>query len=258
MNCKQVDELLPLYAGHDLDDERAGLITAHTQSCVQCALSVREYEATSQLVQQFEPPQFSEATFAAIRRNVLREIEQKSSAPTLLALFQRAFQPRIMWAVSTAVLLVVCAFAYYLVANRTGGPRPNQLAAGPGTAGGAPAPATGSTAPLRNPGPQDGRSPRFGTTPRRTPLNQTAWHSTRAGRPPALPAKAGTPALSAKAGPPAIPGAALTLLTEPNTSATSGKPMRVELQTKDPNIRIIWFSQPSINEGSPIESSKGI
>src|SRR2546425_11829889 len=102
MNCNRVEELLPLYVGHDLEEERARLVTAHVRTCSHCARSAREYRETNQLLQQFEPPQFSDATYLTVRNGVLREIERESSATTLLKFVARPFQPRLMWAVSTA------------------------------------------------------------------------------------------------------------------------------------------------------------
>ena len=259
MNCKQVKELLPLYVGHDLEDGRAGLIATHVQTCTHCAGSVEEYVEASQLLQQFAAPQFSEATYATVRQSVLREIEQESGRLTLRELILGAFQPRLTWAVSTAVLLAVCALAYYLVANR-----PNVLHDQKANAG----------IKLAPDGAADGRGPRRGSqvdapgiaissphhrlnplhktaTPnlaggfhslvmaknsRKPRLSQPSWHSKSPDEPSAVPA---------------VPGTF-------DTSVSSGKPMRLEIQTRDPNIRIIWFSQPSTNEGSPNESSKGI
>jgi hypothetical protein len=40
--------------------------------------------------------------------------------------------------------------------------------------------------------------------------------------------------------------------------STSEKTLRVEMQTKDRNIRIIWFSPQPIKHDSPIKSSEGI
>ena len=255
MNCKQVEELMPLYVGHDLEDESTGRIAAHLQTCTACAGSAREYEQANQLLQQFEPPQFSDAAYAAVRHSVLREIEKESRALTLRELLLRPFQPRFMWAVSTAVLLVVCAFAYYFIANRTSGTQNKpQVADLPGNAGGSPALATSSpnsqlNLPIQGEtaGGRDLRavaavpdSPKLGTSSRKPRLNMKthiAWRSRKGSEPPAFPS------------------------VEPdalNTSVTSDKSLRLEMQTKDPNIRIIWFSHPSANEGSPNESSKGI
>ena len=272
MNCNLVEKLLPLYVGHDLEEERAGLITAHLRLCSQCARSAREYRETNQLLQQFEPPQFSEATYLAVRNSVLREIERETTVTTLLKFVTRPFQPRLMWAVSTALLLAVCLFAYYFIANRTSGhlneqrltenrggreqnTRNQKTNAGPqradptGTAGVPPASATrspksGSNLVTHNEA--AAAPPALATSSRKPRLNltaQTVWHSRRAGEMPAVPAKSDQYS-------PAEPTRA--------TRDSSDKTLRLEIQTSDPNVRIIWFSHPSTREGSPNESSKGI
>jgi hypothetical protein len=242
MNCKNVEELLPLYVGRDLEAERARQINAHIQSCIECARSAREYAEANQFLKAFEPPQFSEPTYAAVRSNVLREIERKSNAPGLMEFFMRPLSLRVTWAVSAAVMIVVCAFAYYFLADRMSQPgyRPQLTAnsggkkkdsrnerVNAGTVGVPPAPAKKSQRTTSN------------------LLAQSPRHSQRAGETPAVPVKS---ASYSAVGP---KDASL------NTSATSDKTLRLEIQTSNPNIRIIWFSHPS-NEGSPSESSKGI
>ena len=246
MNCKRVEELLPLYVGHDLEEERAMLVTAHVRSCTRCARSAREYRETNQLLQRFEPPQFSEATYLAVRNNVLREIERESNATPLLRFIARPFQPRMMWAVSTAVLLAVCLFAYYFIANRTSGQRYEQanVSSQPDKWKDLPAPSRKDIKPALTG--TAGAPPALAMSSRKPRLNQTLWHSKRAGEAPAVPVKEGQYSQVEPKG------------ATPNTSVTSDKTLRLEIQTNDRNIRIIWFSHPSTNEGSPNESSKGI
>jgi hypothetical protein len=269
MNCKQVEELLPLYVGHDLEDERARLITSHVHTCTPCTSSVEEYIEAGQLLQQFAVPQFSEAAYATVRQNVLREIEQESGRLTLRELVLSAFQPRLTWAVSTAVLLAVCAFAYYFVTNRANLPQdhkantdiklaPDGAADGRGPrqgslAGVVDSPAVATSSPNHRlnlmslhktvrPNLEGGlHSLAKATNSRKPRLSQPSWHSQSAGEPPAVPG----------AVPTSVPATF-------DTSISSRKPMRLEIQTSDPNIRIIWFSQPSTQGGSPNESSKGI
>ncbi|MGI9065605.1 MAG: anti-sigma factor family protein [Pyrinomonadaceae bacterium] len=265
MNCKHVEELMPLYVGRDLEEERARLITAHLQACTQCARSAQEYGEANQLLQLFEPPQFSEATYAAVRSSVLREIERESSAPQsifALEFLRRTFQPRLMWAVSTSVLLAVCVFAYYFIANRTSGQRYEQAnaASQQDDLKSSPSPSSKDLKPAPT-GPV-GASPASATNSHKPRLNlttQAALHSKRAGG-------SNTPAglLGRGPRPPVVPLTSAQYSTvepkdpTPNTSVTSEKTLRLEIQTSDRNIRIIWFSHPLTNEGSPIESSKGI
>src|SRR5205823_8914262 len=118
MNCKHVQELLPLYVGRDLEEKRAQMVMAHVQSCVACTGSADEYRETRQLIKQFAPPPVSDAVYAGIRQRVLREIEQEATAPGLSRLLDSLFRPRLRWAVATALVLAVSVFALYFVANR--------------------------------------------------------------------------------------------------------------------------------------------
>ena len=247
MNCKNVEELLPLYVGRDLEESRTRLVTSHLLACRECARSAQEYGEANQLLQLFEPPQFSEATYTAVRSRVLREIERESQASqsiSALEFIQRAFQPRFMWAVSTAVLLAVCLFAYYFIANRANGPQeradaaqPDRLIDSPAPSAQDPEPAITGTA---------GVPPALAAISHKPKLNKTVWHSQRAG------GTAAVPVIAAHYSTAELNG------TAPNTSLTSEQTLRLEIQTSDQNIRIIWFSHPSANEGSPKESSKGI
>lgn len=262
MNCKHVEELLPLFVGRDLEEERALLVMTHVRSCTQCARSAREHSEASQLLQLFEPPQFSEAAYTAVRSRVLREIERESSAPPsifALEFLRRSFRPHAMWAVSTAVLIAVCAFAYYFIANRTSEQQYEQANAGrnhdnlnasqsPVSRDIKPELASGAGGLGPRPGSPTGvlDPPASATNSQKPRLNQTVWHSKRAGRGPAV------PVTSAQYSP------VESKDPTPNTSVTSDKTLRLEIQTSDRNIRIIWFSHPRTNEGSPNESSKGI
>jgi len=246
MNCNRVEELLPLYVGHDLEEERTRLVTAHVHSCTECTRSAREYRETNQLLQQFGPPQFSEETYLAVRNGVLREIERQSNTTTLLKFVSRFFQPRLMWVVSTAVLLAVCLFAYYFIANRTneqrfeqanGASQPDKLKDLETASGKDLKPALTGTA---------GTPPALGTGSRKSGFTQTVWHSRRAGEAPPVPVREATYSLIEPTSP------------TRNSSLPSDKTLRLEIQTTDRNIRIIWFSHPSTKEGSPSESSKGI
>lgn len=251
MNCKHVQELLPLYVGGDLEEKGAKLVTAHVQSCAECAGSAAEYRETLQLVQLFEPPAFGEATYSALRRSVQREIERQSNQPTLFDFITRPFQPRVLWAVSSVVLLAFCLSVYHFVANRNDGQSNGSQIAGDHGGGQNP---SGRTAPGLKSEPVGGA----GAAPvsRRTlpgsRLNlpaQKIWHPTRSGGapPPSLHAK------SAPYSPPVEPHRAFF-----NTAADSEKALRMEIQTKDPNVRIIWFSHQRTKQDLPGESSKGI
>ena len=56
MNCNQVESLLPLYAGRDLDAKTEGRVSLHLQSCAACADVAAEYRDTRQLLEDFAAP----------------------------------------------------------------------------------------------------------------------------------------------------------------------------------------------------------
>jgi anti-sigma factor RsiW len=248
MNCKHVQELLPLYVGRDLEEKRAQQVTAHVQSCAECASCADEYRETRQLLQQFAPPPFSDAMYAGIRQRVLREIERESTAPTLAQLFASVFRPRLRWAVATALLLAVSVFAFYFVAHRRTGQQQEgqQLAANRGTGSQSDHLARAVRAGLTG---TAGSPPAFATSSRKPRLilpAQRVGHSKWAGGAPAVPVRS-TSYSSVETKDPSL-----------NPSATSEKTLRVEMQTKDRNIRIIWFSHQRTKQESPSKSSDSI
>lgn len=266
MNCKQVQELLPLYAGRDLEERRARLVTAHVQSCAECAGAAAEYHETRQLLREFAPPSFSEADFAGIRQRVLREIEREGATLGLSRLFASLFRPRLSWAVATALLIAVSVFAFYFIANR-GNDRRQLADVQPPSRG----PATASSSPAI-PGPREETGSSFKNTKQSKGADTVIEGSGDHTRPsqrrkgPGLAADRQTAmAVNAPDTTPTPAGAFLKSdnLAEPDAvparaPATSEKMLRVEMQTKDPNIRIIWFSLPRTKQDFPGKFSKGV
>jgi hypothetical protein len=116
MNCKNVEPLLSLYVGGDLEEERSRLVAAHLQSCTACALAADEYAGASQLLQGYEPPFFSDGFYAGIRNQVLNEIERESHPGIFSQLFSALVQPRMRW-ITAALLLAISVTALYLSRN---------------------------------------------------------------------------------------------------------------------------------------------
>src|SRR5262249_45087257 len=120
MNCKNVEPLLSLYVGRDLEEGHSQLVAAHLQSCTQCSLAANEYAWASQLLQGYQPPRFSDEIYAGIREEVLNEIERESHAPVWSGIFSQLFlalvQPRIRW-ITAALLLATSVTALYLSRN---------------------------------------------------------------------------------------------------------------------------------------------
>jgi hypothetical protein len=237
MNCKQVEKLMPLYAGRDLGERDAQLVDAHVQSCQSCAATAAEFRETRQLLQEFSSPAFSQDVYAGIRQNVWRQIESDSRR-SLFESMASWFRPRIVWTAAAAMLfLAISAAGIYFVVKgfnvRTevlvnkpkpaveqahGSEEPGSVAAGPR-----------EEIPRR----------RRVNMPKRASKPGHTWAPDRNDSVVAYsPHAQGTMIESSPASP-------VIGTNDPDIAVRdSEKTLRMEIQTRNPNIRIIWFSQP--------------
>ncbi|MEO8433411.1 MAG: zf-HC2 domain-containing protein [Pyrinomonadaceae bacterium] len=269
MNCKDIQELLPLYVGHDLPAKRASVVATHLQSCVHCAGLEGEYRESRQLLQLFTPPPFSQGVYEGIRGRVLRQIEKESSAAPLPQLFSSLFQHRLGWAFATALLLAVSGFAFYFIANRQEQPQitvikptlngtlgNEQPGAGPH------GPTLAATPPL----PDQIPAPPFERITRNAGPHKAVTHQPQRIKAAVASANRGdfVTVNSPDVGVMTTEASAnIHNLTKPETipagdSTSAEKILRVEIQTKDRNIRIIWFSHQPTKQDFPNKSSEGI
>lgn len=246
MNCQQIDDLLPLYAGRDLDEKRARSVSEHLQVCSACTRVADEYRETLGLTQQFTPPVFTDNAYASMRRQVMQQIETEPAAPLLSQLFATWFRPRMVWAAAGALIIAFGFFALYLVVNRGADVRP--VAGNNSTVNGTEQKPESMatpriTEPVNTPNqvkPADVKRRRIHSFVNRSPLvAATAPNSSRAAN------------NSAK-----LRGPEATNNLPAIDAVPEKSPLRVEMQTKDPNIRIIWFSQPNTKPAAL--NSKGI
>ena len=243
MNCKRVDQLLPLYVGRDLEAELSRSVLDHLQSCRACTRVADEYVGANRLLQGYESPFFSDEVYTGIRNRVVDEIERRSLAPAWPGVVQQFLgqlaQPRLKW-ITTALLLVTLFSALYFITKRSNElPSHPQIAAGartvnPNAAAGReenrPSPNAMSSAlsPTRKKVVEGRRSLRtrqnvvLAATKTRVSPDQRLVQSNISG--------------------------SLPLLSRPS--------VRVEMQTRDPNIRIIWLPTQRVEPGVR-ETSKG-
>ena len=245
MNCKQLDELLPLYAGRDLDEKSARLVSEHVQICSTCAQVAGEYRDAVGLTQHFAPPVFSDNVYASVRRQVMQQIEDEPTAPLLPQMFASWFRPPMAWAAVSALIIAFGFFALYLVVNRTADVQP-----------------VANIHPAVNPE----QTPKVMATPRTTepvgpssavkPGNEKRRriHSF-VNQSPHVAANAPNSSTAASISP-KLRDPESTNSLPADDAIPENPPLRVEIQTKDPNIRIIWFSQSNSKPALP--NSKGI
>ena len=212
MNCKNVEPLLSLYVGRDLEEEQSRLVAAHLQCCAECGVAADEYARTSQLLQEYEAPLFSDEVYAGIREHVLDEIQAESSTRVSPGIFSHLFlalvQPRMRW-ITAAVLLAISVPALYL--SR----KPSHQ--------------------LPNDQPVAVRSEIRNESAGSSSFSNKGQDHTATTHPPIIRKR------KANAGVVATNRSRKLDKTQPSSAQA---PLRVEMQTSNRNIRIIWLSPP--------------
>ena len=254
MNCKNVEPLLSLYVGRDLDEDQSRLVAAHLQSCTKCTLAADEYAGAGQLLQGFEPPVFSDEIYAGIREQVLNKIERESHAPVRPGIFSQWFlalvQPRMRW-VTAALLLAISVTVLHVsrkslreltndqqVAVRTGEPSQAGSRADVRSENSKP---SASSSSFSNEGMATTRRPI--TRKREANLVVVA---TKRSRELAKTTKVDSATFDR----------VVQRAVGVSQLSSAPAPLRVEIQTNDRNIRIIWLSGQ--RPGGARDGSKGI
>ena len=250
MNCNHVEPLLSLYVGCDLEEEYSRLVAAHLQSCTKCTLAADEYAGASQLLQGYEPPFFSDEIYAGIRKQVLNKIERESHAPVRPGLFSQLFlalvQPR-MRLVRAALLLAISLTVLYLSRNPLRRPPNDQHVAvrtrEPNQAG------SRSDVRSNNSNASAGYSSFSNKATKRSPITRKREANT------------GVVATNRSRGTTKVDSVTNDRVVQRvvgvSQPSSAPAPLRVEMQTSDRNIRIIWLSgqRPS---AAGKDGSKGI
>jgi Putative zinc-finger len=251
MRCTHAEKLIPLFAGDDLPAREADALRRHLRSCANCRRLAAEFEESRDWLRLLAAPQFDEATLEGMRDSVLRDIGRIENRALWLQWIVPGWNLR--FAASMTMLLLIVFVATY--AHRGGRPR-----IAPGK----------DDVVKTNPGSDqkdstDGaqrNSEGFKVNPsavpaQRLPLTRIPRINRNPGvKPVQLPdlAIANAPVV-----PPAInigsvfeppPGADMAT----DDAIFNREMTRIEFQTADPNIRIIWLA-PKDSDSSSTKSN---
>lgn len=265
MNCKRAEKLMPLYAAGDLPAGGASrAVAAHVARCASCAGLAAEFRASLGWAREAGAvPEFGEEFYERLRAGVLDRVgrDTRPAAPSRFApRFGAMFASRRL-ACAASLALAACALALaFYVSRGAGEPRKNL------TAGAAPANEPGRHAtpelPPR-PTPQAVRAQERQENPRQSRRAATPGNK-RPPRPAGDVTGGGykrTPTLR-HAAPTSDPAAARVLTAAADNSgrqpaataaarAETASVSRIEIQTADPSIRIIWLAPGGGGEAGP-------
>ena len=240
MNCRRVEKLIPLYVEGDLARGTADRLTSHLDWCGRCNWLADEYKESQGWLRTSEPPEFDEAFLDNLKAGVLSRIEETSARPSLLASLMQQWSRRQILALSAALLIIFGALVFYIYQVRT--------RANPAVFEAVEPPPNGET--IRP------NEPRLATNPERAAgadLSKTrhgkslANTKSRGGNPTIAehtfepPFVSQTHRLEESATTSAEPRNAL-----PGSADDLPEMLRIEIQTSDPNIRIIWFAPKEV------------
>jgi len=247
LKCKRVARVISLYVAGDLVGEPERVVAAHLASCESCRRLAEEFsESNGLLTQACAPPEFGAKFYSGIRCAVLTEItrDRIRSKPSL-------FRPRWIYATAFAAIIIVSGVVLQrFVSNRREIPR--DLARAPQ----ATRQATSQALEAQSPRKKHELSETQRTLRNEALAFANPHRSSRhfeAVREPDASARAAqdngkqiAPTLqsSTSVGPVLAKSATLagSSASAPFERASESQVSRIEIQTADPNIRIIWLS----------------
>jgi hypothetical protein len=244
MNCNRFEKLIPLYVEGDLDTDDLHRVAEHVRGCHSCARLANHYQASQAWLHTLTPPELDEAFFSELKQSVMQEIHSRKARPSFFQWFAWQWKPA--YAVAVLLLLLFGALAFYVQSNRQSvSPNPGDFAGQGGPTTPQPEP---KNAPPENPAPKP--EPEKPET-----LNENLANNTKPQASPRHREKAPkvnpTPVNLAP-----IVEAQISLrdhdeinaeeMSEFGTFISSAEMTRIEIQTGDPNIRIIWFAPKTV------------
>jgi hypothetical protein len=228
LSCKRVARMISLYVAGDLVGAPEREVAVHLAACEPCRRLAEEFrESSSLLTQACTPPEFGAEFYSGIRRAVLGEIasDQMLSKPSL-------FRPR--WLYATALAAIVIASGVMLqhfVGRRA---TPPALARAPQVTGQPTSPSL-EVQSTRKTGTLSAPSNKVLAL-----ANPRGSYRHFAGmrKPDALV----TGQAARDSGAQIEPAMQSSTSVEPVALESTSQVSRIEIQTADPNIRIIWLS----------------
>lgn len=254
MRCELFEELIPLHVGGDLEPPEADELRQHLNSCAHCRQLHEEFQASQNWLSGFAVPKFEEASFANLRTSVLSEIQRQEKRGSWINWLLPKWNPRQGWgnglmlASATIALAITTGLIAMVYRQKTDPVKPggeNIADARQERAG------TISTATGRE---RSGLENNQAVTAHRT-ASQSKHLKTAS---PLLPPEAFTNGgFSNALEPPVIPEesavAESVAPAQPEIKEGETETLRIEIQTADPNIRIIWLTPKADSHTNSIE-----
>lgn len=107
MNCEKAEQLIPLYVEADLDAAELQEVGKHLDACVACSNLAAEFRVSQSLLHGAALPEFDEAMFAEMRTAVQHVVARTTTRPSLAELLNPIWNWKLAFAAAAALLLLV-------------------------------------------------------------------------------------------------------------------------------------------------------
>ncbi|MGH9798984.1 MAG: zf-HC2 domain-containing protein [Blastocatellia bacterium] len=253
MRCELFEELIPLYAGGDLEPPKADALRQHLTCCAHCRRMNEGFQASQNWLTGFTVPDFDEASFAKMRSSVLSRIEQQIEQEIAqsekrgrwIEWLWPKWTPRMALVISAAALVAVTGLSVAVYRNQVVTPKTGGDFAGnrgatdsaPPTSDGQAITATADRVSTATGRERDSKDNRVATASRSVPPSKRSSAASEL-----LPSEAfNNGRFQQPLEPPVIPDEPAATESAPPAEPEEKEMLRIELQTADPNIRIIWL-----------------
>lgn len=247
MNCRRVEKLIPLYVEGDLESHSRERIASHLEWCGRCNWLADEFRESQSWLRSTQPPEFDEAFLSSFKADALKQIAETNAKRSFLASVIQQWSRKQVLALAGAMIVIVAIVVLYVyqagtsarleIADTTKATelhgalpeKPQAVSGKPHDTG----VATGADLKKRRSSTHHrsvnalARRPMFSTGPIESPLANQISQAEDSGL--------------GSFEPPFEPP------IERFGSGDDAPPMlRIEMQTSDPNIRIIWFAPKGV------------
>ena len=238
LSCKRTARMISLYVAGDLVGAPEREVAAHLAACEGCRRLAEEFsESSSLLTEACAPPDFGAEFYAGIRQAVLGEIarDQRLAKPSL-------FRPRWLYATAFAAIVIVSGvMLQHFVSTRREPPR--DVAHAPQVTG-EPTPQSSEVPPRKKHEPAGKQGAPSNNVLARANPHGSSRHFAGTRQPDALV----TAQAALVSGGQIEPAMQSSTRLGPVALEPSSQVSRIEIQTADPNIRIIWLSSRESRE----------
>jgi hypothetical protein len=121
MNCTHTTELLPLYVADDLPPAKAEIVRDHLRECSECRMLAEEFSESREWLQSAAVADLADNFYEDLRADVWGRIDAEKARLPFWAIWSNLF-PRLNWwpVLATAAALLLFALGLFTLRRETG------------------------------------------------------------------------------------------------------------------------------------------